>query len=118
MIWRPRGIFDDPTAEKVVAFIEHAEQAAATPFNRYTDFSGLTELRLKIGHTFSIADRRSHISIPVKSAFFADRTVSFGFARMIETLMEGAPIHVRAFRDRTAAADWLEVPLEVLMTEV
>jgi hypothetical protein len=118
MIWRPRGIFDDPTAEKVVAFIEHAEQAAATPFNRYTDFNGLTELRLKIGHTFSIADRRSHISIPVKSAFFADRTVSFGFARMIETLMEGAPIHVRAFRDRTAAADWLEVPLEVLMTEV
>ena len=27
-------------------------------FDRYTDFSGLTEIRLKIGHTFQIADCR------------------------------------------------------------
>ena len=31
--------------------------------------------------------------------------------------MQGAVIHVRAFRDRAAAAEWLGVPVELLQPE-
>jgi hypothetical protein len=115
--WRPQGVFDAEHAEKVLAFVEEAERQAERPFNRYTDLSGITEMRLRARHVFSIAERRLHVQLPVKSAFFSDRLLSFSFARMIEILMEDATIHVRAFRDREAAAEWLEVPLEILTAE-
>jgi hypothetical protein len=36
---------------------------------------------------------------------------------MYESLMEGAPIQVRAFRERTAAAEWLGVSVDVLQPD-
>ena len=54
---------------------------------------------------------------PVKSAFFAETTVGYGIARMYESLMEGAMIQVRAVRTRAAAAEWLGVPLDVLLPD-
>lgn len=112
--WHPQGVFDGALADRLVQFIEAQEQVEDTPFNRYTDLSGLTDIRLKIGHAFQIARRRrsGYVGdLPVKSAFFCDRVVGFGIARLYETLMEGAPIEVRAFRTREAAAEWLNVPL-------
>jgi hypothetical protein len=116
--WHPRGVLDDKLADEVAAFAQTQEQVVtAPPFNRYTDLSGLTKLRLQIGHVFRLAEERSasHRDLPpVKSAFFCDKIVGFGVARMFEALMEGSSIHVRAFRDRAAAAEWLGVPLEIL----
>src|SRR6266480_904997 len=83
-------------------------------YYRYTDFSGLTHIRLKVGHVFDVAKLPRTVSEPVKSAFFSDTTVGLGIARMYESLMEEATIQVRAFRERTAAAEWLGVPLEIL----
>ena len=114
LVWRPTGVFDDTLADLVVTFLE-AEERTAPPFHRYTDFGGLTTVQLRVGHTFAIAERRKRVRQQVKSVFFADRTVSLGVARMYETLMEDAIIEVRAFRERQAAADWLDVPLELLL---
>jgi hypothetical protein len=50
----------------------------------------------------------------VKSAFFCDKFVGFGMARMYEALMEGSSIDARAFRDRAEAAAFLGVPQQVL----
>jgi hypothetical protein len=115
--WRPRGVFDSESAEKVLAFVEQAERQAERPFNRYTDLNGITEMRLRARHAFSIAERRAQVRLPVKSAFFSTRLLSFGFAKMIETLMEGATIEVRAFRKREPAAEWLGVPLKILVAD-
>jgi hypothetical protein len=56
------------------------------------------------------------VAEPVKSAFFSDTTVGLGIARMYEALMEEATIQVCAFRERSAAAEWLGVPLEILQS--
>ena len=117
LTWHPRGTFDDALADEVVAMLELDETFENVPFHRYTDLSLLTDIRLKIGHVFEIAERRRTVGEPVRSAFFADTTVGFGVARMYETLMTGAVIHVRAFRDRAAAAEWLGVPLLLLQPE-
>jgi hypothetical protein len=116
--WHPRGVLDDNLLDEIATFAQHLEQvASAPPFNRFADFSGLTNIRLQIGHVFKVAEERSDAFrdlAPVKSAFFCDKIVGFGIARMYETLMEGSSIQVRAFRDRELAAGWLGVPLEIL----
>ena len=115
--WHPRGEFDDALADEIVGFMESEELSHEVPFSRYADFSQLKNIRLKIGHIFQIAERRREVPLPVKSAIFADTTVGIGIARMYESLMEGAPIQVRAFRERTAAAEWLGVPVDVLQPD-
>ena len=51
---------------------------------------------------------------PAKSALFADNQISFGLAHSYELLMSDAMIEVRAFKERRAAAQWLEVPLKTI----
>jgi hypothetical protein len=59
LTWRPRGTFDDALADEVIAMIELDETSENVPFHRYTDLSLLTDIRLKIGHVFSLSpDRR------------------------------------------------------------
>ena len=117
LTWHPRGLFDDALADKLVGVIGSEERVEQVPFHRYADFSGLTHVRLKIGHVFDVAKQRSAVREPVKSAFFSDTIVGFGIARMYEALMEGAVIQVRAFRERAAGAEWLGVPLEILQSD-
>jgi len=113
----PRGTFDDTLADEILAMLEAAETVENVSFHRYTDLSGLTDIRLKIGHVFEIAEHRRAAGEPVRSAFFADTTVGFGIARLYEELMRGAAIYVRAFRDRQVAAEWLGVPVQLLQPE-
>ena len=114
LTWHPRGLFDDALADKIIGAVGSEEHVEEVPFHRYTDFSGLTHIRLKVGHVFQIAKDRRAAPEAVKSAFFSDTTVGLGIARMYEALMEEATIQVRAFRERAAAAEWLGVPLEIL----
>jgi hypothetical protein len=114
LTWHPRGLFDDALADKIVEVIGLEERFVEAPFHRYMDLSGLTHIRLKIGHVFEVAKQRRAVREPVRSAFFSDTIVGLGIARMYEALMEEATIQVRAFRERGAAAEWLGVPLEVL----
>jgi hypothetical protein len=51
---------------------------------------------------------------PAKSALFAGNPMTFGVAHSYELLMSDAMIEVRGFKERTAAAAWLEVPLKTL----
>jgi hypothetical protein len=114
LTWHPRGLFDDALADKIVEVIGLEERFVEAPFHRYMDLSGLTHIRLKIGHVFEVAKQRRAVREPVRSAFFSDTIVGLGIARMYEALMEEATIQVRAFRERGAAAEWLGVRLEVL----
>jgi hypothetical protein len=117
LTWHPRGLFDDALADKLIEVIGSEERVEEEPFHRYSDFSGLTHIRLKVGHVFQIAKHRHSVPEPVKSAFFSDTIVGLGIARMYEALMEEATIQVRAFRERAAAAEWLGVPLEILQPD-
>lgn len=117
MTWRPRGTFDDDLLDRVMDFVELKERALEGPFNRFVDFSALTEIRLKIGHVFKVAEhRRAAVAGhgPVQTAIYAPTVVGFGMARMYEHLLEGSPIELRPFQELAAAAEWLGVPLAIL----
>lgn len=119
IMWHPRGVLDDALADKIVQFIETEEHRDSAPFHRYTDFSGLTQIRLQFGHTFRISEQRraGHTGEQVKSAFYCNWIIGHGMAHLYEVLMEGSPIRVRAFRSREAAAAWLDVPAVILLPD-
>jgi hypothetical protein len=112
--WHPIGVLTDAVADQIIEFIEMQEHDQDELFDRDTDFSRLTKIRLKVKHIFDIARRRRHAREPVNSAFFADQPITFSIAKMYEGLMERAIITVRVFEKREAAADWLGVPLQIL----
>jgi hypothetical protein len=114
LTWYPRGVLNEAFADQVIEFIEMEERIQEAPFDRYLDFSGLTQIRIGIDHIIHTARRRRKVKQPVKTALFADNPMSFGVAHSYELLMYDAMIEVRAFKERAAAAQWLEVPLKTL----
>jgi hypothetical protein len=114
--WHPMGILDQALAEKVIEFVEREEYLQDAPFDRYIDLSGFTEIRIRPNHIIDIARRRQIVRQPVKSAFFADNAIGLAIAQVYERLMEGAAmITVRAFNNPDFAAEWLEVPVQILL---
>jgi hypothetical protein len=107
-------VLNEAFADQVIEFIEMEERIQEAPFDRYADLSGLTHIRIGIDHVIHTARRRRRVKQPAKSALFADKPMSFSVARSYELLMSDAMIEVRAFKQRAAAAQWLEVPLKTL----
>lgn len=114
LTWYPRGVLNGAFADQVIEFIEMEESIQEAPFDRYADLSGLTHIRIGIDHLIRTARRRRKVKQPAKSALFADNPMTFGVAHSYELLMSDAMIEVRAFKERAAAAQWLEVPLKTL----
>jgi hypothetical protein len=107
-------VLNEAFADQVIEFIEMEERIQEAPFDRYVDLSGLTLIRIGIDHLIHTARRRRKVKQPAKSAFFADNPMIFGVAHSYQLLMSDAMIEVRAFKERRAAAQWLEVPLKTL----
>jgi len=114
LTWYPRGVLNEVFADQVIAFIEMEGSIQEAPFDRYLDLSGLTHILMGIDHIIHTARRRRTVRQPVKMALFADNPMSFGVAHSYELLMYDAMIEVCAFKKRTEAAEWLEVPLKTL----
>src|SRR5579862_9500575 len=75
LVWRPKGVLDDDLADRIVEFVELEELICDAPFHRYTDFTGLTHIRLRFGHVFRMSERRRESCTGkelVRSAFFCD----------------------------------------------
>jgi hypothetical protein len=113
--WHPQGAFDAALANKIIEFIEWEEYLQDAPFDRYTDLSGIAEVRIGIGSMIELARRRRFVREPVKSAIFGSDRTRLELAECYERLMDDAAmIRVRSFSDRKAAAEWLEVPETIL----
>jgi hypothetical protein len=116
-IWRPRGELDYALTAQIVSYIGFQERIRDELFNRFTDLSEITDIRLNFDEVLKLADERCAAYAgrpPVKSAFLSPNAVGFGVARMFATLMDQSPIQVNVFRELDSAAQWLGVPVEVL----
>ena len=110
--WQPQGVMDDRLLDQIAEWL-CAMEKASTPFKRFVDLSQLSSVSVRTGHVFEMARKRAEEyagTEPVRSALFSEDWVGFGMARLYETLMKDTPIHARAFRSRSEAAKWLDVP--------
>ena len=117
LIYRPRGLIDEPAIKKVVSVLEDLEAKLQEPFNRFADTLAADEVELnfKYGIQVSLCRRLSYAGHPpVKSAILATDSTMIHYARLHALLTQGSPIHVRIFRDCKEAAEWLRVPIERL----
>jgi len=117
--WQPQGVLDDRLLDEIGEWLCHIEKVLV-PFNRFVDFSRLTEVAIRTSHVFAFAGNRAEQFAgltPVKSALFSEDWVGFGIALIYEGLMKETSIDAQAFRDRAKAAVWLDVPAEILKLE-
>jgi hypothetical protein len=120
LIYRPRGLIDEAVLNKVISVIEDLEAATQEPFNRFSDTSETHEVELNFRYVIhaSLHRRLSHKGrAPVKSAILATEPTLVHYARLLVVLTEGSSIKVRVFHEREDAAQWLGVPLELLVAK-
>jgi hypothetical protein len=117
LIYRPRGLVNEASVNKIVNVIENLEARLQEPFNRFSDTSETHEVELNFRYVIQVSLHRrlAHAGrVPVKSAIFATDSTLVHYARLLILLTEGSTIKVRVFGDRKDAAQWLGVPLELL----
>ena len=100
MVFRPKGVVDEPHIEKTIAMLEGVEEKADQPFDRYTDLSRLDAIDLSFKFIFRVSLHR-RISYgknpPVKSAFYVTSAATARVAKIHIMLTEHSALKVRMF---------------------
>ena len=63
MVFRPRGVLDEPQVVKIVNMLDQLKKDAHQPFNRYSDLSKLDAIHLRFEFIFRFRSTDA-LSIP------------------------------------------------------
>ena len=117
LVYRPRGLVNEATVNKIVSVIGELEATLKEPFNRFSDTVAADAVDLNFEYIIRVSLYRRLTYAgrpPVKSAILATDSTLVHYGRLHALLTQGSPIKVRIFQDRAEAATWLGVPLELL----
>jgi hypothetical protein len=115
LIYRPRGVLNEASVNKIVEIIDDLETRLEEPFNRFFDTLGHDEVELNFRYVIHISLHRvlSYMDRPpVKSAILATDSTIIHYCQLHAIITEDSPIKVRIFQEREEAAKWLGVPME------
>ena len=117
LVYRPFGVLNERSVDKIVSIIGDLETKLQEPFNRFFDTLGHDEVELNFRYVIQISLHRV-LSYgdrpPVKSAILATNTTITHYCQLHAIITKDSPINVRIFERREDAAKWLGVPLERL----
>ena len=117
LIYRPVGLLNEASVNKIVNVIEDLEASLQEPFNRFFDTLGHDEVELNFRYVIQISLHRV-LSYgdrpPVKSAILATDSTIVHYCQLHGIITQDSPITVRIFQQREDVARWLSVPLERL----
>src|SRR6476469_2032828 len=120
LVYRPRGLLNEASVNKLIRVIGELEAKLKEPFNRFADTLGHDEVELNFKYVIQVYLYRS-LSYqgrpPIKSATLATDSTIIHYAKLHSLLPQGSAINVRIFQDRQEAAQWLGVPIERLTAE-
>ncbi|SRR6266498_173876 len=117
LVWRPRGVLNEPAVEHILTLIGDLEASSMNLFNRFTDALAVEAVDLNFRYIFRVALFRRLAYAgrpPVKSAILVPSIARAHYSKLFELLTRGSSIKVRIFEEREAAALWLGVPVELL----
>jgi hypothetical protein len=118
MVWRPRGVLDEPAVNRLLLEVLRREASAAQPFNRFSDLSLVESFHLTFQYVFQVSLQRrlSYVGRrPVKSAFYVTHPEAAYIVKTHALITDHSPLKVKMFEEREAAAKWLGVSVESLM---
>jgi hypothetical protein len=119
LVWKPQGVLNEAALKQIRELIADLEATSDKPFNRFTDGQALDAIDLNFRFIFDFAlfRRLSYAGRPpVKSAILVSSLTLAHYSKLHEMLTRGSSIKVRIFEERDAAAKWLGVPVELLIT--
>src|SRR5215475_1779907 len=117
LVYRPVGLLNETSVNKIVDVIGDLEARLNEPFNRFFDTLGHDEVELNFRYVIKMSLHRvlSYLDRPpVKSAILATDSTIVHYCQLHAMITEDSPIRVRIFQAREEAAKWLGVPLERL----
>jgi hypothetical protein len=120
VVWRPRGLVNKATVNKIITVLGELETVLKEPFNRFSDTVGADAVDLNFEYIIHVSlYRRSFYGKrpPIKSAILAADATLIHYAKVHALLTQGSPISVRVFQDRKEAAQCLGVPIATLMAD-
>jgi hypothetical protein len=120
LIYRPHGVLNEQSVNKIVSIIGDLEAKLHEPFNRFFDTSGHDEVELNFRYVIQISLHRvlSYLDRPpVKSAILATDSTIVHYCQLHAIITQDSPIAVRIFQQREDAAKWLGVPIERLASK-
>ena len=120
LVYRPRGLVDKATVNKIISIVGELETMLNEPFNRFSDTVAADAVDLNFEHIIRVSLYRRRFygnRPPIKSAILATDTTLIHYGRVHALLTQGSPINVRVFQDRKEAAQWLGVPIDLLAPE-
>ena len=117
LVYRPCGVLNEQSVDKIVSIIGDLEAKLQEPFNRFLDTLGHDEVELNFRYVIQVSMYRV-LSYgdrpPVKSAILATDTTIGHYFQLHAIITEDSPINVRIFQKREDVAKWLGVPIERL----
>jgi hypothetical protein len=120
LVHRPHGSLNKAAVSRIVAIVGELEYSLEKPFNRFFDTVETDEVDVNFEYMIRMSLYRRCVYAsrpPIKSAILATDSTAIHYARLHAVLTQGSPINVRVFQDREEAAQWLGVPLEILMSD-
>jgi hypothetical protein len=120
LIYRPCGVLNEQSVDKIVRIIGDLESKLHEPFDRFFDTSGHDEVELNFRYVIQISLCRvmSYMDRPpVKSAILATDSTITHYCQLHAIITEDSPIKVRIFQELGGAAQWLGVSPQRLATK-
>ena len=120
LIYRPRGLLNEQSVNRIVSIIEDLEAKLQEPFNRFFDTLGHDEVELNFRYIIQISLHRvlSYMDRPpVKSAILATDNTIIHYCQLHAIITEDSSIKVRIFQKREEVAHWLGIPFERLTSK-
>src|SRR5881394_2197608 len=117
IVWRPRGLVNKVTVNKIITVIGELEATLKEPFNRFSDTVAADAVDLNFEYIIHVSlYRRSFYGKRplIKSAILATDATLIHYGKVHALLTQGSPINVRVFQNRSEVAQWLNVPIERL----
>ena len=119
-IYRPTGVLREEAVDEMIVALGKLEFSVPEPFDRFLDTLAVNEIELNVQYVIRVSLYRRFAYAghpPVKSAILATHSMMIHYAQLHALLTQDSPINVRVFQDRKEAAQWLNVPIELLAAE-
>src|SRR5262249_19024413 len=100
-VWRPCGLLNEASVNKVISALGDLEAAMKEPFNRFADTLGADDVDLNFRYVIHVSlYRRLTYSgrLPIKSAVLATDSTIIHYAKLHALITQGSPINVQIFR--------------------
>jgi hypothetical protein len=120
LVYRPRGLLNKAAVNRIITVIGELETILKEPFNRFSDTVAADAVDLNFEYMIRVSLYRRRFYAgrpPVKSAVLATDATLVHYGRLHALLTQGSPIKVRVFQERKEAAQWLDVPVELLAAQ-